>query len=541
MSGGLYGMNEKLVSTKNKLNGLWQSKSKGQKILLITGALLFFVLAGFLTYIISKPNLVPLYSNLSPAETGQIKETLDSKGVQSEIANNGSSILVPKEQVDTLMVELAAEGVPNTGTIDYSFFGQSSGFGMTDKEFDVIKLKATQTELENLMKGIEGVDNANVMINLPAESVFVGDQSEGSSASVVLKLKPGAQLDQEKVTALFHLVSKSVPNLTTDSIVIMDQNFNYYDLNNGKNSSPATSYATQQEIQAQIEQDIRRDVQKMLGTMIGQDKVVVSVTTDIDFTQENREESIVAPVSEDSEEGIAVSVERITEAYTGNGAATAGGINGTGETDVPGYQATTESSGDGDYERIEERINNEVNRINKQIVESPYKIRDIGIQVMVEPPNLEDPLSFTAEREEDIQRILSTVIRTSINKDTTVEPLTEEEIANKIVVSVQQFDGKQQFAETEAASVIPMWVYIVAGILLIAIIILLILLIRKKRQENEEYDKDEDLIIQEPIKVQDINNEVETEGTVRKKQLEKMAKEKPEDFAKLLRTWISEE
>ncbi|MBZ5749869.1 flagellar basal-body MS-ring/collar protein FliF [Metabacillus rhizolycopersici] len=534
-------MNEKLVSTKNKLNGLWQSKSKGQKILLITGALLFFVLAGFLTYIISKPNLVPLYSNLSPAETGQIKETLDSKGVQSEIANNGSSILVPKEQVDTLMVELAAEGVPNTGTIDYSFFGQSSGFGMTDKEFDVIKLKATQTELENLMKGIEGVDNANVMINLPAESVFVGDQSEGSSASVVLKLKPGAQLDQEKVTALFHLVSKSVPNLTTDSIVIMDQNFNYYDLNNGENSSPATSYATQQEIQAQIEQDIRRDVQKMLGTMIGQDKVVVSVTTDIDFTQENREESIVAPVSEDSEEGIAVSVERITEAYTGNGAATAGGINGTGETDVPGYQATTESSGDGDYERIEERINNEVNRINKQIVESPYKIRDIGIQVMVEPPNLEDPLSFTAEREEDIQRILSTVIRTSINKDTTVEPLTEEEIANKIVVSVQQFDGKQQFAETEAASVIPMWVYIVAGILLIAIIILLILLIRKKRQENEEYDKDEDLIIQEPIKVQDINNEVETEGTVRKKQLEKMAKEKPEDFAKLLRTWISEE
>jgi flagellar M-ring protein FliF len=534
-------MNEKLINTKNKLNGLWQSKSKGQKTIVITSALLFFVLAGFLTYIISKPNLVPLYSNLSPAETGQIKETLDSKGVQSEIANNGSSILVPKEQVDTLMVELAAEGVPNTGTIDYSFFGQSSGFGMTDKEFDVIKLKATQTELENLMKGIEGVDNANVMINLPAESVFVGDQTEGSSASVVLKLKPGAQLDQEKVTALFHLVSKSVPNLATDNIVIMDQNFNYYDLNDGKNSSPATSYASQQEIQSQIEQDIRRDVQKMLGTMIGQDKVVVSVTTDIDFTQENREESIVAPVSKDSEEGIAVSVERITEAYTGNGAATAGGINGTGETDVPGYQATTESSGDGDYERIEERINNEVNRINKQIVESPYKIRDIGIQVMVEPPNPEDPLSFTAEREEDIQRILSTVIRTSINKDTTDEPLTDEQIADKVVVSVQQFDGKQQFTETEAASVIPMWVYIVAGILLVAIIVLLILLLRKKKQENEEYDEDEDFIIQEPIKVQDINNEVETEGTVRKKQLEKMAKEKPEDFAKLLRTWISEE
>lgn len=533
-------MNGKLINTKNKLNEMWQGRSKGQKTLIITSALLFFVFTGFLTYIMSKPNLVPLYSNLSPAETGQIKETLDSKGVLSEITNNGATIMVPKEQVDTLMVELAAEGVPNTGTIDYAYFGQDSGFGMTDKEFDVIKLKATQTELANLMKGIEGVNDANVMINIPAESVFVGEQTEGSSASVVLNLKPGAGLDQEKVNALFHLVSKSVPNLTTDNIVIMDQNFNYYDLNNGQNSSPSTSYATQQEIKAQIEQDIRRDVQKMLGTMIGQDKVVVSVTTDIDFTQENREENIVTPVSEDSDDGIAVSVERITEAYTGNGAAAVGGVNGTGETDVPGYEATTDSSGDGDYERIEERINNEVNRINKQIVESPYKIRDLGIQVMVEPPNPEDPLSFTAEREEDIQQILSTVIRTSINKDMTEEPLTDEQIAEKVVVSVQPFDGKQQFADTESAPVIQFWMYIVAGVLLLAIIILLILLFRKKKQDEEEFE-DEQLIVEEPIRIQDINDEVETEGTVRKKQLEKMAKENPEDFAKLLRTWISEE
>lgn len=529
-------MNEKLINTKNKLSGIWQQRSKGQKSLIIVSAILFFVFTGLITYFVSKPNLVPLYSNLSPAETGQIKETLDSKGVKSEITNNGATIMVPKEQVDSLMVELAAEGVPNTGTIDYSYFGKDSGFGMTDKEFDVIKLKATQTELANLMKGIEGVNDANVMINLPAESVFVGEQTEGSSASVVLNLKPGAGLDQEKVNALFHLVSKSVPNLSTDNIVIMDQNFNYYDLNNEKNSTPGTSYATQQEIKAQIEQDIQRNVQKMLGTMMGQDKVVVSVTTDIDFTQESREENLVTPVTED-DEGIAVSVERITEAYTGNGVAV-GGINGTGETDIPGYEAI-EGNGDGEYERIEERINNEVNRINKQIIESPYKIRDLGIQVMVEPPNPEDPLSFTAEREEDIQQILSTIVRTSINKDTTIEPLTDEQIAEKVVVSVQQFNGKQQFADTEAAQVIPMWAYIVAGVLLIAIIILLILLFRKKKQDDEF--EEEELSVQEPISVQDINEEVETEGTVRKKQLEKMAKEKPEDFAKLLRTWISEE
>ena len=44
----------------------------------------------------------------------------------------------------------------------------------------------------------------------------------------------------------------------------------------------------------------------------------------------------------------------------------------------------------GDYERIEETVNNEVNRIRREIVESPYKIRDIGFQVMMEPPVGED-------------------------------------------------------------------------------------------------------------------------------------------------------
>ena len=43
------------------------------------------------------------------------------------------------------------------------------------------------------------------------------------------------------------------------------------------------------------------------------------------------------------------------------------------------------------------------------------------------------------------------------------------------------------------------------------------------------------------IDVPDVNETHETEATLRRKQLEKMAKEKPEEFAKLLRTWIAEE
>ncbi|GAE43645.1 flagellar M-ring protein FliF [Mesobacillus boroniphilus JCM 21738] len=104
----------------------------------------------------------------------------------------------------------------------------------------------------------------------------------------------------------------------------MNQFFEYFDLKNEKNSSGA-SFASQHQIKQQIERDVQRQVQNLLGTLMGHDKVVVSVTADIDFTQENREENIVEPVDKENMEGIAISAQRITETFTGN-ADQAGGI-----------------------------------------------------------------------------------------------------------------------------------------------------------------------------------------------------------------------
>ena len=77
--------------------------------------------------------------------------------------------------VDSLLVSLAAEGFPNSGMIDYSFFAENAGFGTTDNEFNMIKLASMQTELANLIKGIEGVKDAKVMVTLPTESVFLNE------------------------------------------------------------------------------------------------------------------------------------------------------------------------------------------------------------------------------------------------------------------------------------------------------------------------------------------------------------------------------
>lgn len=526
-------MNERFAKIRTDAKEFWSGRTKQQKITYVGSAAAVILIAAFLTFYFSKTNYVTLYSDVSRAEIGRIKEQLDSQGVSNKIAPGGTSILVPQERVDDLLVSLAAEGFPTSGTPGYAFFFENAGFGTTDNEFDMIKLGATQTELANLLKGIEGVQDANVVITLPKQGVFLNDTTQKATAAVMLKTNPGHQFTEPQINALYNLVANGVSNLSTDDITIVNQYSESFDYGTTTNSYGA-NITDQMSVKKTIERDLQRQIQMMLGTMMGQDRVIVSVTTDIDFKLENREENIVLPVDEESMEGIALSVQRITETFTGNGAFAGGTPEGEDPTDNrTSFQEGVMSNGD--YERLEETVNNEVNRIRKEIVESPYKIRDIGIQVMVDG-NAE---TIPAEMRVEVENILKTIARTSVDKEAAGINF-EDTLDNKIIVSVQPFSGNvDPFAVTQP--VIPLWVYIVGAALLLIIGVLIFMFFRSKRKARE---LEEETIIEEQLatfSVEDINEELETEGTVRRKQLEKMAKDKPEEFAKLLRTWIADE
>lgn len=527
-------MKENILTYINKLKEFWGARSSIQKIGIIGAAivLIISILAGSL---LSKPNLVPLYSNLSPQETGQIKATLDGRGISNQISNNGTTIHVPANVVDSLKVELAAEGIPDSGKIDYTFFGENAGWGTTSEEFNILKVEAMQTELEGLISIVDGITNAKVMITLPKDSVWANEQTQEASVSIVLQTSQGYKFTQDQINALYHLVSKSVPNLPVENIVITNQLFEYFNPKSTDSQSTYSLFEQQYQIKQEIEHDIQRQVQQMLGMMMGRENVVVSVTADLDFTKEKSEASIVEAVDKDNIEGIAVSVERITDTYSG-----ATGTNG-GPAEPNGDDTTYQEAnnqGIGESERIEERINYEFNRIRKEIVESPYKVRDLGIQVMVEPPEGQETLPI--ERINDIEQILSTIVRTSISKDGDGRRLSDEELASKVFVSVQPFNGKIKFDEQQPLVETPWWVY-VAGLLALIIIVLLLFFLVRKRQSSQEVD-DEPFNQDIPAtEVPEIERDPETEADTRKKQLERMAKNKPEDFAKLLRSWLAED
>jgi flagellar M-ring protein FliF len=522
---------------KESFINYWQGISRKQKTLIIGTFVFILVALTIFTYVASKPQYIPLYtSELTPKEIGQIKAELDGRGYTNyQLAQNGTTILVPKKDAPDLIVQLAAQGIPQSGSISYEVFSENMTFGATDRQLDVIEREALQNELAMLIKRIDGIKNAEVMVTLPSESVFIrpGEEDQ-ATASIVVEVDYGHSLTNQQIRALYYLVSRSVPKLPIENIVIMDQYSQLLDLQElNENDINLADYERQRKIRQDVERDIQRNLQSMLGTIMGPDKVFVHTFVKLNFDKVTTQESLVQPVDKENNEGIAISVEKVTKTFNGE-AAEVGGIIGTGETDVPGYPGGM-NGGNSEYEELQNRVNYEINRISREIIQSPYQIEDITINVGVEPPDPNDPDSLTPETQENIRNILSNVVRTALGPEH-----EQADMSQRITVFPRAFSGKPaQQAESPAQQAV-LYGLIAAVVLLLAGGVWIFLQRRKRQKEQEELALQYQNQSQSLGEMLDIKVE-ETEETITRKKLEKMAKQNPEDFVKLLRSWVNEE
>ena len=105
-------MKERFEKMRDDIKAFWVNRTKKQKTTYGITLLAIILIASTATYFLSRTEYVPLYSDVSTAELSSIKAQLDTLGVPNQIAPGGGSILVPKKQVDDVIVTLAGGGVP---------------------------------------------------------------------------------------------------------------------------------------------------------------------------------------------------------------------------------------------------------------------------------------------------------------------------------------------------------------------------------------------------------------------------------------------
>ena len=183
-------------------------------------AALFALIAGVMWG--QTPDYRVLYSNLSDRDGGAIIESLQQLNIPYKFAEGGGALLVPSNHVHEARLKLASQGLPKGGNVGFELM-ENQKFGITQFAEQVNYQRALEGELARSVQSIGAVAGARVHLAIPKPSVFVKEQQK-PSASVVLSLQGGRLLDSAQVSAIIHLISSSVPELSAKNVTVVDQN-----------------------------------------------------------------------------------------------------------------------------------------------------------------------------------------------------------------------------------------------------------------------------------------------------------------------------
>lgn len=497
--------------------------------------MLFGVIAGtivgsiFLVGWVTSISYSPLYSNLEEAEAGEAVQWLSDNKIPYQLTGGGNTIEVPSDQVHATRLAMASAGLPRSGTVGYSIFDQNN-LGMTDFLQNLNFRRALEGELTRTITQLHEVQAARVHIVMPKERLFRDDQKE-ASASVVLKLAGGYGLSKQQVSGIAHLVAASVEGLKPQSIAILDYDGNL--LSSGEESDPIAGLSgTQMEVRKNVERYLEDKAQTLLANVLGDDRSVVRVTAELDFNQ----------------------IEKTSETYDPNSPSVRSEER-TKNTNTSSDKSaeTTESSEEGNSETT--ITNYELNKTIEHIVNGVGGIKRLSVAVMVDGTYKDVPKNdgsvesiYQPRSQEDLDR-LNAIVRNAVGFDS--ERSDQIEIVN---MPFDRMDMESERTALDSMYLREFYVDIAKKVGLVLLILLAALYLKRKsgklfgalghlmppaRPQMEP-------MAQMATMAQGIEEE-EVRAVVPEKrrptlvdQMQKTAKDQPDEIAKVIRTIMSE-
>jgi flagellar M-ring protein FliF len=228
-----------------------------------------------------------LYGQMSERESGQVMDALTAAGIEFKL-NPAGAILVADSKVQEARIRLASQGLPQSDAMGIEMIQKESALGTSSLMENARYQSVLETELARTIVKVQGVQTARVHLALPKPSVFLRDAHK-ATASVMLQLYPGRQLEPGQVAAIIHLVASSVPELSATDVTLVDQAGT---LLNSPDENSETAISTRQfEYTRKLENSYRQRIIELLEPIVGPGRVRATVTADLDFTvtEETRE------------------------------------------------------------------------------------------------------------------------------------------------------------------------------------------------------------------------------------------------------------
>lgn len=272
-------------------------KSLGMLQRLILGASVVLVLAVLIAVLLgdrSRDDYKVLFSNVAERDGAAIIAALQQMNVPYRFTEGGGAIMVPGPQVNETRLRLAGQGLPKDGSVGFELL-ENQKLGTSQFVEQINYQRGLEGELAKTIQSISQVKQARVHLAIPKGSAFSRDEQR-PTASVVLALHSGRFLDESQITAMSNLVSSSVPQMSPQSVTVMDTDGNLLSPNPNRQGAVGLD-AAQLKYVSETESTIARRISAIVEPVTGRDNVRAQVSVDIDFTQIERAEETFKPNS----------------------------------------------------------------------------------------------------------------------------------------------------------------------------------------------------------------------------------------------------
>lgn len=315
----------------NALTAFFQSP-QGRYLALGAGMALVVSIMASIWMWNQKPEYRVLVSNFSDRDGGAMIAALQTLNVPYRFAEGGGAILVPAEQVHDARLKLAAQGLPKGGNVGFELM-ENQKLGSSQFLEQVNFQRALEGELARSINSIGVVQAARVHLAIPKPSVFVRERQQ-PTASVLVNLHPGRTLDAQQVSAIVHLISSSVPELTAKNVTVVDQNGSL--LSDPERQADANRLdPAQVKYVMDLQDGIVKRIESILTPMVGGGNVRAEATAEVDFSRSEQAAETFRPNS--PPETAAIRSQSTNE--SGNAHAPAAGLVGAA-SNQPGAEAS---------------------------------------------------------------------------------------------------------------------------------------------------------------------------------------------------------
>ncbi len=533
--------NTKIKENFIKLKAYFANMTKKTKKILLIAAGALVLVSIILAVVLnsSSGKYTALYSDLSTTETGSVFQALKEMGADANIGADGK-IMVPTDEYDIWILQLAAKGYPKTA-LPYDVFSDHAGMTATESEKAEWLKFQLQDRIQATLERMDCVESATVTINIPETSNYVWDMAtteSKSTAGVLLTLRSGVSITAEQVTAIKNLVAASVPKMSPEDVTVVDS-ATMLDLGTITNPDEKDAETQRLAFELMVQSQIEQNVVRLLTPRYGTEGVVAVAKVTLDYDKMMTEKYELQPKNEEGDGFLNHS----DGEYTVNGEVPAGEIVGEqNNTDIPGYAYNEPNGEDGmtDYKWNEDF---DYGYIKTQIESGNAILKRATVSVMV------DEESLTPNRRDDVINIVSA--GTDIPTD-----LIYVSAFNKAAIEGEE--NKPSDTLSNPLLDLPLWVYIAAGVgllILIIVICIIIVAVKKRKRENnqrlaeaaERKRMESEMRQQREIdeykrSLEDMaKSSVDPKNEAIIEEVRSFARTNPQITANLLRTWLKEE